>query len=362
MNGVDRGSVLDWADGGLPAVAAGQHTCCNLCGSEESRIVLRAHKRVHAPQHLVIYRRCSRCSFVFLDLDYERWLPTYEALMARASDDELRRYALIEEEETWSVVRDLERVYPAIRTGRGRAMADIGCGAGGGLRVYRSLGWQAMGVECASEPAAFARSSGGFEVKTERYTRASLPEGSLDFLYCYHTLEHLPQPYRALSDFYWHVRPGGLLYVEVPDVKDVNVYTLGFGHVSMFSRRTLRQALDACGFEVLQRFDRSDCPDSFGIGVLCRKPERDGAQGREGAYLPQERLASWWKDSFLTLRWSLWYAFHVGRGRDAVSWRACVGIPWVAAKVVLQRSFPRMFHALRAARDKLPVKISGVRV
>lgn len=45
----------------------------------------------------------------------------------------------------------------------------------------------------------------------------SIPDASFDFLIAAHVLEHLPNPIRALEEWCRVVKPGGLIYVVLPD-------------------------------------------------------------------------------------------------------------------------------------------------
>ncbi len=329
--------VLDKTAGelvqGLEPVHPGQHLQCNLCGSEDTSIILQAAKRIHAPQHLVIYRYCRDCSFVSLDLDYDAWLATYAQGPEAQRPEDLAGYARQQREETESVIREISKVDPEILTGRERLLADIGAGAGGALSAYQALGWRTVGVEIGRPQSLFARRTLGMDVRGNSYDRSSFQPESLDFIHCYHTLEHLPQPCRTLNDFYAHLKPGGGLYVEVPNLLDTSVYQLGFGHVSLFSPGTLRQALTSCGFQAIHLFDRSRFP-TYGIGALCRKPSPAARPAGAEPTLPRHRLSGWRRDPKPILRWKLWYGFHAGRGREAFTPMALLGLLRCAARKV----------------------------
>lgn len=307
-------------------IEPGQHIRCNLCGASDSRVLLTGRKRIHSPQHLVIYRYCMRCSFVFLDLDYDLWIPTYEYQVSSQDDVYFEGGDRQQDGEAVSVIEDVARVYPAIRDGRGRTVADIGAGVGGSLRPYRAMGWNVTGVEYGRPQALYAQRN-GIPVKNELYQASTYPPGSLDFIHCYHVLEHLALPYAAIRNFHTHLKTGGYLYVEVPNVLDTSIYQLGFGHVTMFSPTTLSQTLTAAGFDVISQLDRSNC-GTFGMGFLCRASERQPAVGEDTSYLPVAALGRWQKDARPRVWWRSWYAFHIGRGREALTWRAPVKMAW----------------------------------
>lgn len=121
--------------------------------------------------------------------------------------------------------------------------------------------------------------------------------GSFDAVFCCHCLEHLHwnDAMKALSEFYRVLKPGGAVFIEVPDLGNVQpddtvIYTTPHGlqirgidmyfgyrefshgnhwmmHKCGFLQRTLEPALEHAGFsaKVLQ----AGC-DLLGIGV---KPE-----------------------------------------------------------------------------------------
>jgi predicted SAM-dependent methyltransferase len=48
----------------------------------------------------------------------------------------------------------------------------------------------------------------------------TIPDGSVDFVIANHFLEHCQDPLRALSNFARVLRPGGIVYLAVPDKRD----------------------------------------------------------------------------------------------------------------------------------------------
>jgi SAM-dependent methyltransferase len=44
-----------------------------------------------------------------------------------------------------------------------------------------------------------------------------IPDGSMDFVIASHILEHVPNPIKAIKEFYRVLKAGGILYVAVPD-------------------------------------------------------------------------------------------------------------------------------------------------
>jgi len=322
---------------------------CNLCGSDDLRIILNEYKADLRPPQ-VIYLYCNHCSFLTLNLDYEEWLPTYESGLQESDDVYFRRYSIQETSETWSVINDLltlKKYYPQevayIINGDNKVIADIGCGVGGSLRAYQTLGWQTTGIEPGNRTGQYARDVLNLDVRSEYYSRESFHYGSLDMIHSYHTLEHIEFPYHFLSNFAYHLRPGGILYVETPNVLDTANLQLGFGHISLFSPGTLGQTLRACGFDVVHLFDRS-YTGTFGVGMLARRREDIEATffQDQGQYLPIDSL-NWCKDSYVALKAGLAYAFWVGRSRKVTS----ISLPWRLIEITVKKYVAPLFRRLR---------------
>ncbi|MHB2027158.1 MAG: class I SAM-dependent methyltransferase [Elusimicrobiota bacterium] len=143
-------------------------------------------------------------------------------------------------------------------------LLEVGCGTGSYLRILRELGWQVKGVEVHPEASRFAREALGLDVFTGNLTEAKLPASSFDAAALFHVLEHLPNPTQALHELRRLLKPGGSIYVAVPNVRTLEArffksYYMGWEaprHLYHFSPKTLGRMLQAAGFSVTAvRFD-----------------------------------------------------------------------------------------------------------
>ncbi|MGA2892829.1 MAG: class I SAM-dependent methyltransferase [Xanthobacteraceae bacterium] len=118
-------------------------------------------------------------------------------------------------------------------------LIDIGCGNGEALGNFsRALPqWRLCGAELTDKVLPELRRLPNFENLyttapsqiAERFTLVSL----------IHSLEHMPVPLEALTDAAGLIEPGGMLFVEVPDVETSPFDLLVADHLMHFSRASL---------------------------------------------------------------------------------------------------------------------------
>lgn len=100
--------------------------------------------------------------------------------------------------------------------GRGRVL-DIGAGRGEVLAAAREAGWEAVGVEPSASFADHAARVSGAEVRREPVERCGFAEGSFDAVILSAVLEHLYNPDETVREVARILRPGGVLFVDVPN-------------------------------------------------------------------------------------------------------------------------------------------------
>ena len=326
---------------------------CNLGGEERLLVLVTGSREELGSQAKLTYRYCRRCSFVSQDADYSELLEQYARQWDGKSDQELRVYAVQEMAQTWSVVDMVKQFWPNIMDGEGGTMVDVGAGAGGSLVAYRELGWRAVGIEPGLRQGEWARETLNVEMETALYSMMSLPPASVDMIHCYHTLEHMERPYRMLRNFAYHAAPGGMLYVETPNVRDTGRSHLNFEHVSMFSPSTLAGAIRACGFDIVRvvhrRVDSEPGVFTAGVGVLAlRRPHGEQPMIDAEVDCIPPALISWRKDSFLKLKIGLHYALFTGQPRPS----GPLALRTVDTLARMYVTNPRLKRLARAAADR----------
>lgn len=244
---------------------------CRACGSEDTRLQLEiVGRRIRA---------CRQCTHRFLELRYdEDGLREFYADYAESSDSEggvgpyfegaqaelranLRSYL--------GRVRDL---LPARAEGADAPrLLDIGCGNGTLLGEAKALGFDIEGVDLAPGLAAHVRKSLDCEVHEGFLTRLDLPAESFDAITMYDLIEHVEDPPADLAEASRLLKPGGVLFLLTPNehalVRRIAkvAHGVSFGrvqrplaalyhdqHLSYFTARSMKRALEVSGLELAQ--------------------------------------------------------------------------------------------------------------
>ena len=137
------------------------------------------------------------------------------------------------------------------------AICDLGCWVGFLPAEAERRGWSARGVEPSDFAARFARERLGLDVQTGTLETAALPREAFDCVVMGDVIEHLPDPGRALARISGLLRPGGILYLALPDAGSLVARRLGVRwwsvlptHVQYFTRTSLSRLLVRHGFVV----------------------------------------------------------------------------------------------------------------
>jgi len=235
---------------------------CNLCGSQEFKVLYAGHAgtaaglteqafRCTSLQHgdFTNIMQCSRCGLL-----YENPREPEELIETRYEQVEDAVY----DREKEGRVRTYTRMMPAIEKycrppGR---LLDIGCYLGVFLDVARDRGWQTAGVE-PSAWAAERTSRRGHQVVNAPLRRSNLPTESFDLVTLWDVIEHLHDPLGQLREIHALVRPGGIFALTTMDTGSLYAKMCGRRwpwfmrmHLYYFTRGTLARILELAGFEV----------------------------------------------------------------------------------------------------------------
>jgi len=147
-------------------------------------------------------RECNLCGVQFFDPP-----AAGDAEFYRELGESLRYYAPWKWEFDWVKAR----------LARGAAVLDVGCGGGEFLSGIAPSASRAVGVEWSSGAAARARALGLDVREGELAVCAAEFAGAFDAVCAFHVLEHLADPAGFLRSLRRCLRPGGFLFLSVPN-------------------------------------------------------------------------------------------------------------------------------------------------
>jgi SAM-dependent methyltransferase len=232
---------------------------CPLCGSDDGPTLCVEHRSIGV-------RRCSNCSLIYTSPrvrepeevywgEYDKYVAEARLIFSgQASHHRDPNY------------REELDLIEAHRPAKGRLL-DVGCNMGMLLRLARARGWEAVGVEPSPALHRIATEKLGLEVHNCFLDGVpASEERSFDVVALSDVFEHIAEPRPFLGTVRRFLRPGGLLYVKVPNARwSILKQRLpellrrapsphawdSYEHVVHYTEPTLRAMLGAAGLEPL---------------------------------------------------------------------------------------------------------------
>jgi len=155
---------------------------------------------------------------------------------------------------------------------------EIGCATGGLLKALQDLGYRNLiGSDPSPGCVRQALEFYGIPGFTATVFSAPTPEQPYDFLILTGVMEHIPDLDRAIEQFRRLLRPGGRVFLEVPDASryearlDAPFQEFSIEHINFFSRASLVNLMQVRGFRAvaaghsIRPLHEVSCPCTFGV-------------------------------------------------------------------------------------------------
>ncbi len=236
------------------------NVCCDLCGSDSTRTVMR--KRAVLFQHDFSIVQCRVCRHIYVNPrlkdDTIDSLYDEDYYEGRGFDRTIRYTAREPDDYVLEKYRDeLETIRGALGgTLSSKATLDVGCGSGAFVRALRLAGAEAWGFDSSPYSSKLAIANGAPLIAANigelvRY------EGQYDLVSAIEVIEHTTSPLEFLVSIRRLLRPGGVLFLETGNWNLVRLvpgtpYVMPEGHLHYFNPKTLSAFLAKAGFEVLR--------------------------------------------------------------------------------------------------------------
>lgn len=257
---------------------------CPACGSLDGRRVMQVVTENVSPADDLVYLHCGRCGLVYshrqfedsAELDECYAAPYREADRAEFLKVTTYKAGIHRYRKAWldAMLRHLEW------RPRHRRTLEIGSKDGSFLKLISDDGWEAVGIDPNAAYGRLAKEIHGVEIRPGYFGQGTFPPASFELVSSFHVIEHIQNPNPVLTAVRDVLVPGGLLYLETPNLHCLQRRQLAKGHVVLYSLATLTQVLAHNGYEVvasskngpggLLTFDQ--------VAVLARPTERPAGE------------------------------------------------------------------------------------
>lgn len=213
--------------------------------SEQTKMVFS--NRTRDIDGLTVYRD-SVSGVIFIEEYYDEHV--YETGDYREQDK------IIDATPSYERIVDAERRFDDyLKYLSNKDILDFGCGAGDFLKKAAEKAKTVKGIELQTDYIEQLNNAGITCVNDIHLVE----DNSLDVIFSFHVIEHLPEPIKILELLKSKLRKGGLLIIEVPHAKDFLLmndncesfknFTLWSQHLILHTRESLNKLLNFCGYE-----------------------------------------------------------------------------------------------------------------
>jgi len=225
---------------------------CDLCQNDEFKTV--SHTDRHGqPLETVM---CSQCGLVrHAAVPTEDELNQFYSTNYREAYNGERTPGVRRIMRAWNNGERICRQVAPLLEPQSRLL-EVGAGIGCTVKVFEKNGFQAEGIDPGGEFLSFSRDKLHTNVEV-RDLYSLQPDHSYDTVLLIHVIEHLRSPRQALEHIAGLLKPGGMFYVECPNLQAPfarRSKLFHTAHIYNFVPSTLQMLAESCGFRLRKRF------------------------------------------------------------------------------------------------------------
>lgn len=240
---------------------------CPCCGEGSPTPYLSAPDRFHLRQESHTLVQCPICELVWLtdppamEEMSNHYGDAYHSTITRAAERGSR----------WVRRHNVVR-----RRRRSGALLDLGCSSGKFLETFKDSTWRLYGIEISSHEASIAAERTGAEVYVGDIITAPFHDNMFDVITCFDVLEHHHQPLELLRTSVRWLKPGGILFVTLPNIacwEAIIFKSYWYGlelprHLYHFSPKSLKTMARLAGFRNVRITTRPEQYHEHSVGYL----------------------------------------------------------------------------------------------
>ena len=168
---------------------------------------------------------------------------------------------------------------------------EIGCSTGHFLFTIKDHVSETVGIELDQSHARFARENCNLNVYEQPINETTIEKNYFDVIFMFQVLEHIPNPIEFLSSCKDYLKPGGIIYIEVPNINEalLSIYEIPtyqkfyyrLPHVYYYSESTLQKILERAGFVGTTKTIQEYTVFNQLHWILTGKPQASQMEGRQ---------------------------------------------------------------------------------
>jgi 2-polyprenyl-3-methyl-5-hydroxy-6-metoxy-1,4-benzoquinol methylase len=226
---------------------------CQICGQENFTKIAEVDRYLLDVTTVL----CNSCGFMFTDpvmrqSDYEDFYINYYRELYTNSSEATSEFFQDQYKTGTRIYKYLEKNFSLVD----KTIVEIGAGAGGILKAFADRGLKVIGCDFGKDYLNYGIKQG---VNLQIGGIESIPSQSADVVIYCHVLEHILDLDNEFKNLERILKPGGLIYIEVPGIFYVH-YTyrgnflkfLQNAHLYHFSKKTLTNLMSKHKFKPLK--------------------------------------------------------------------------------------------------------------